>query len=154
MTRSKQNTFDELLIFVNLYQHAKNEAVSLICNGEIIDLKILKSDGLKAFWSISLEQDFSRMPDLGKSIANNINFDYRTNSVKNQWPNYFFKFKILNFWRYGWLNNPAMWLAENILADISGTKISQVWDLYRNTANNIYFQYRTNSAKIKDYIFQ
>ena len=69
---------------MNLYQHAKNEAVSLICNGEIIDLKILKSDGLKAFWSISLEQDFSRMPDLGKSIANNINFDYRTNSVKNQ----------------------------------------------------------------------
>ena len=84
MTRSKQNTFYQLLIFVNLYQHAKNEAVSLICNGEIIDLKILKSDGLKAFWSISLEQDFSRMPDLGKSIANNINFDYRTNSVKNQ----------------------------------------------------------------------
>ena len=27
------------------------------------------------------------------------------------------------FWRYGWLKNPAIWLAENILAHISGTKI-------------------------------
>ena len=27
------------------------------------------------------------------------------------------------FWRYGWLNNPAIWLAENILAHISGTRI-------------------------------
>ena len=27
------------------------------------------------------------------------------------------------FWKYGWLKNPAIWLAENILAHISGTKI-------------------------------
>ena len=27
------------------------------------------------------------------------------------------------FWRYGWLKNPAVWLAENILAHISGTNI-------------------------------
>ena len=26
-------------------------------------------------------------------------------------------------WRCGWLKNPAIWLAENILAHISGTKI-------------------------------
>ena len=28
------------------------------------------------------------------------------------------------FWRYIWLKNPAIWLPENILAHISGTKIS------------------------------
>ena len=28
------------------------------------------------------------------------------------------------FWRYGWLKNPAIWLVENILASISGTKNS------------------------------
>ena len=27
------------------------------------------------------------------------------------------------FWRHGWLKNPAIWLAENILAHISRTKI-------------------------------
>ena len=26
------------------------------------------------------------------------------------------------FWSYGWLKNPAIWLAENILAHILGTK--------------------------------
>ena len=26
-------------------------------------------------------------------------------------------------WRYGWLKNPAVWLAENILANTSGTKV-------------------------------
>ena len=27
------------------------------------------------------------------------------------------------FWMYGWLKNPAIWLAENILVPISSTKI-------------------------------
>ena len=27
------------------------------------------------------------------------------------------------FWRYGWLKNPAIWLPENILARLSGTKL-------------------------------
>ena len=70
---SKQNTLDQPLTFVNLYQHAKKEAASLICYGEI-DLKILQSDWLRALWSISQEQDFSQILDLGISIANNINF--------------------------------------------------------------------------------
>ena len=48
-----QKTFSQLLIFVNLYQHAKNEAVSSICPWETVDLKILQSDWLKEFWAIS-----------------------------------------------------------------------------------------------------
>ena len=55
-----QKIFDQLLIFVNLYQHTKNEAISSICSGEIVDLKILQSDWLRAFWPISQEQDFSQ----------------------------------------------------------------------------------------------
>ena len=39
-------------MFANLYQHAKNEAVSMICSEEIVDLKILQSDWLRAFWPI------------------------------------------------------------------------------------------------------
>ena len=53
--------FDKFLIFVNLYQHAKNEAVSSICSGELADLKIQQSDWLRAFWPISQEQDFSQI---------------------------------------------------------------------------------------------
>ena len=43
---------------------------------------------------------------------------------------------------------------RNILAYISGTKIFQIWDLWRNTANNINFHYRTNSVTVDDKIFQ
>ena len=52
-----QKNFDKLLIFVNLYQHARNEAVSSICSEEIVDLRILQSNWLGAFWSVS--QDLS-----------------------------------------------------------------------------------------------
>ena len=40
LTMSYQTFFHQLLIFVNLYQHANNEAVSSICSGEMLDLKI------------------------------------------------------------------------------------------------------------------
>ena len=70
---SKQNTLDQLLTFVNCI-NIKKKAASLICYGEIIDLKILQSDWLRALWSMSQEQDFSQILDLGISIANNINF--------------------------------------------------------------------------------
>ena len=42
----------ELLIFMNLYHHAKNQAISSICFGGVIDLKILQSDWLRAFLPI------------------------------------------------------------------------------------------------------
>ena len=38
-----QNVFDQALIYVNLYQHAK-QAVSLICSGDMVDLNILQSN--------------------------------------------------------------------------------------------------------------
>ena len=36
-TMPNQKMFDQLLIFVNLYQHAKNYTVSSICVGEMVD---------------------------------------------------------------------------------------------------------------------
>ena len=38
-----QNVFDQALIYVNLYQHAK-QAVSLICSRDMVDLNILQSN--------------------------------------------------------------------------------------------------------------
>ena len=58
-----QKIFNQILNFVNLHQHAKNEDVSLISSGEIIDLKTLESDWLRVFWPISRVQDFS--PNIG-----------------------------------------------------------------------------------------
>ena len=42
-------------------------------------------------------------------------------------------------WKNGWFKSPGIWLAETILAYISETRFSQIYDLYRNTANNIIF---------------
>ena len=56
-----QKNFNQLLIFVSYYQHAKNEAVSSICSEEIVNLKIMQPDCLRAFWPISQEQDFSQI---------------------------------------------------------------------------------------------
>ena len=44
-----QKYFHQLLIYVNLYQHAKNPAISFIYSGDIVDLKILQSDWLRTF---------------------------------------------------------------------------------------------------------
>ena len=74
-----QKIFDQLLIYVNLYQHANNQA---ICSGEMVDYKILQSDWLRTFLSISQEPEFSQIWDLCRNITNNIHFHYRTNSVR------------------------------------------------------------------------
>ena len=74
--------FNHLLIFLILYQNAKNEAASSICSGEMADLKILQSEWLRALWPTSQEQHFSQTKDLCRNIANNINFHYRINSGK------------------------------------------------------------------------
>ena len=73
-----KKTFDQLLIFGNLYQHAKNQfipsdhssdivliaclATSILTmpTPKIVHLEILQSDWLRGFWPISQEQDFSK----------------------------------------------------------------------------------------------
>ena len=74
--------FDQLLISVNLYQHAKNQAFSSFCSWDTVDLKILRSDWLRAFWPICQEPDFSQVWDLCQNTAVNINFLYKPNSEK------------------------------------------------------------------------
>ena len=58
---------------------------------------ILQSDWLKTFLPISKEQTFSQMWDLCRNTANNINFHYRTNTVKIN-DQFFTKSKKPYFW--------------------------------------------------------
>ena len=86
LTMPTQKKIDQLLIYVNFYQHAKNQIcsinISLICSGDMVDYKILQSDWLRTIWPISHEQKFSQTCNLCRNLANNINFHYRPNSVK------------------------------------------------------------------------
>ena len=79
---AQTNIFDQLLIYVNLHQEAKNQAISFICFGDMVDLKILQFDWLRTFWPISQEQKFFQILDLGRNTTKNISFHYRTNSIK------------------------------------------------------------------------
>ena len=64
---------------MNLFQHLKNLAISLIYSGDTTGLRILQSEWLTAFWSISQELHFSQIYDLSRNTAININFYIRAN---------------------------------------------------------------------------
>ena len=59
---------------------------------------------------------------------------------------------VLEIWLIKKSCNLVDW--EHFGPYLTKKKFSQTWDLYRNTANNISFHYRTNSVKINDQIFQ
>ena len=90
-----QTLFNKLLIFVNLYQLIKNKAASSISSGEILDLKVLQSEWLRAFWSICLEH-FSQIEDLYKNTVNTINFNSEQVPGKLM-TQFLFKFKRTYF---------------------------------------------------------
>ena len=56
-----QKYFDQLLIYVNLYQCAEKQTISLICSGDMVNQRMLYSDSLRTFWPISQEQKFSQI---------------------------------------------------------------------------------------------
>ena len=53
-----QQFFNQLLVFMNLYEYAKNQAVLSFRSGHIADLQTLQFDWLRAFLYISKELDF------------------------------------------------------------------------------------------------
>ena len=80
-----QRFLDEPLIYVNLYQHAKNQANSSISSRDMIK-KSCNLIAPKIFWSISQELKFSQRWYLFRNAANNINFRNRKKSVKADDP--------------------------------------------------------------------
>ena len=50
-----------------MHQQAKIQAISSICSRDIVDLKILQSDWLRAFRPVTLEPDFSQIWDLHRN---------------------------------------------------------------------------------------
>ena len=67
----------QLLISLNLYQHAKNQAFSSFRSKDIIYLKILQSNWSKTFLTNILGTKIFK--DFSKHTAININFHYSPN---------------------------------------------------------------------------
>ena len=87
----------QLFTFNNLYKQDKNQGISSTCSENIVDLKILQSDWLRALWPISQKSDLFQIWYLCRNTVNNINFHYRTNSAKIN-DKVFNKFKTPYFW--------------------------------------------------------
>lgn len=104
--------FDQLSIFVNLYEHANNRAISLICFEKIVDFKILQSNWLRAFWPISSELDFSRTWSLCRNTENETKFHYRTNSGKINVRNFSINSKNLIFGPFSPIFGLKKWLCH------------------------------------------
>ena len=80
LDHGQPKNFRSTFNFCQFVSTSKNEAISSICSRKIVDLKILQSDWLRAFWPIYQEQGFShRIYAETKQI---IQFRYKTNSVE------------------------------------------------------------------------
>ena len=73
---------------MSFYQQAKHQAISVICSGDIINLKILQCDWLRTFWPISQEPKFSQIWALCRNTTNDINLMIKQILIK-----FFNKFK-------------------------------------------------------------
>ena len=97
----------------NIFQSTFNCPESVSCKKmrlfhhfvpQSVDLRILQSDWLRAFWPVSQESDFSQVWDLCNNTANNKNFLYRTNSEKgvtkfsNKFKKTLFLVHFLHYW--------------------------------------------------------
>ena len=131
------NIFSHLLICVKLYSMQKNQLIPSVHSWDIINFRVQKPDWPPPFLTMPTEKNFDRL----LIFVNYINMQEIS----------LFHWFALEIWL---IKNPAIWLAENILAHIPRTRNSEIWDLCRNTSNNMSSHYRTNSVKIKDQIFQ
>ena len=63
-----QKFFYQLLIFMKLYQDAKKQSILSFSSRDIVNLKILQSDWLRAFWPTSQGPDSFQIWNLSRNI--------------------------------------------------------------------------------------
>ena len=125
-----QKSLNQRLAFTNLHQHRKNYFIQSSNSWDTANFRVLWAKlATLSFEYVHTKYFYQLLIDVNL----------------HQHP----KIRLFHWlvWRHGWLKNPAVWLAKNILAHVAGTRLSKVWHLSRNTANNISFHYRTNSVK-------
>ena len=127
----------QILAFLNLHQHLKNLFIPSVHSWDRISFRNLWPDWPHPFLTMFTQNIFHQLL-----------------IYINLYQNAKIKLFIDLFLRYGWLKNPAVWLAETFWPISQEKKFPQIWDLCSNTASNINFHYSSNSAKSNDLIFQ
>ena len=104
LTMLSPNIFIHLLICVKLYQQAKNQLVSLALSQSLLESR----------YQIGHTFFYHALPKTFQSTFNFCKFVWRWNEIK-KWGCF-----IDLLWRNAWFKNLAIWMAESILAYISG----------------------------------
>ena len=102
-TTSNQKSLKQLSAFLNFHQFAKNYFIPSIHCWDSLNLRV---------WWINWLHPFLTMPTPKKTGW----FLIYVNLYQHA------KNFIHSFWKYGWLRNLAIWLAENILTHTSRAK--------------------------------
>ena len=118
LTMPTPKVLNDLLTCMNFNKHAKNQLIPYVHSYEKSILKTRDQIAHNQFWPCSTKK-FST------------NFYFLGICINMQKRGYF----INLFWGNSCFENPVIWLAESILACISGTRFFPIWDLCKNTTN-------------------
>ena len=165
LTMPTQKISDQLLICVNLYQHVKNRFIPYVHSSDSVSFRVPWLDWPHPFLTMPTPNNFNQLLtcmnlyQLAKSQlreTQSILESQEQTGHTHFWPyptkKYSINLQLLwiciniqhitlfhHFFVWSsWFKNPEIWLAESILAFISGTN----------------FHYITNSVKINDQIFR
>ena len=105
LTIPTPNIFSHLLICVNLYQNVKKQLNLFVHSWDKVNFRVQRPDWLHHFLIMSVQKNF-------QSTFRSCEFV----STCKKWGCF-----INVIWRNSIFKNPAIWLAESILAYISGT---------------------------------
>ena len=105
--------FNQLFLLMNLYQHAKNEAFSSYCSGDLVDLKSCNLIGQEHFDPYLRNQITPKYCICARIQQIIYTFTTDQNQEKKYWPNFPINSKKNYFWFIFWvkillLKNPAM----------------------------------------------
>lgn len=67
---------------MNFHQNAENKAITSFCSGDIVELKFLESDRLRALCSIYHKPNFLQTMNLCRNTKQYVKFYNKTNSKK------------------------------------------------------------------------
>ena len=106
-----QKSFKLLLAFLNLHQHAKNQFLPSTHSWDTVNFRVLWSDWPHPFLTTPTPLPPPQFFWLTFNSCEFVSTCKKSGYITDL------------FWRYGWLKNPTIWLADNILTYISETKI-------------------------------
>ena len=126
---------------MNLYQHAKNQFIPSIHSSNKVNFRVFSHDWPNPFLTTPITKIFNHLL-IRMKLYQPTKKSLNSPSV-NSWDGVNFRVlrpDLLNLlWRNSLFKNHVIWLAESILAYISGTRFFPTIGLCSNTANNKHF---------------